>query len=100
MRDSGDPLPIRTLTGPDGRVWEFHERPEVRKDEARDHLTLVITTSGEARVVSCLISEWVVQNPDLAGLLARSVPAGASRGIVQPGHRRDTELKLRSLPAP
>jgi hypothetical protein len=92
LSDSDNPLPARSVTGPDGRVWEFHERPEVRKEEARDHLTLVIATSGEVRVVSCLISEWESETPDLAGLLARSVPAGASRSIGDQGHHPSTEF--------
>jgi hypothetical protein len=86
-------VPVRSVTGPDGRTWEFHERPEVRKSEARDHLTLLISTPGEVRVVSCLISEWESAAPDLIGLLARSVPAGASRSIGgHPPHRLADEI--------
>jgi hypothetical protein len=33
------------------------------------------------RVVSCLRSEWESEAPDLAGLLARAVPVGGSRGV-------------------
>ncbi len=80
------------MTGPDGRTWEFHERPEVRKDEARDHVTLLLSTLGEVRVVSCLISEWEGETPDLAGLLARSVPSGASRGVSQPSQPPEPEI--------
>jgi len=67
------------LTGPDGRMWTFRLRPDVRKDEASTHVTLVLEAGAECRVVSCLRSEWEREALDLAGLLARALPGGASR---------------------
>jgi hypothetical protein len=71
----------RTYTEPDGRVWTFRRRPEVRHEEAATHVTLLVESLGSTRVVSCRRSEWELPQPDLAGLLARAVPIGASRGI-------------------
>jgi hypothetical protein len=71
----------RTYTAPDGRTWLFRRRPVVRHEEAGTHVTLLVESLGSVRVVSCLRSEWESDAPDLAGLLARAVPAGASRGI-------------------
>ncbi len=71
----------RTHTDEEGRTWTFRRRPEVRQGEAATHVTLVAETPGAARVVSCLRAEWESETPDLAGLLARAVPAGASRGV-------------------
>jgi hypothetical protein len=71
----------RTLVGSDGRRWTFRLRPEVRKEEAQTHVTVVLETIGEVRVVTCPRSEWESQTPDLANLLARSLPGGASRGL-------------------
>jgi hypothetical protein len=71
----------RTYTAPDGRTWVFRPRPEVRHEEADTHVTLLIESLGWVRVVSCLRSEWEHPAPDLAGLLTRAVPIGASRGI-------------------
>jgi hypothetical protein len=34
-------------------------------------------------VVSCRRDEWEVPAPDFADLLARSVPGGASRGVLR-----------------
>lgn len=69
----------RSITGPDGRTWTFRLRPDVRKDEASTHVTVLLESGAEYRVVSCLRSEWESEAPDLAGLLARAVPGGASR---------------------
>lgn len=71
----------RTYRDEEGRTWTFRRRPEVRQGEAATHVTVVVETSGTARVVSCLRAEWERENPDLAGLLARALPAGASRGV-------------------
>jgi hypothetical protein len=71
----------RSYTAPDGRIWIFRPRPEVRHEEAGTHVTLLVESLGFVRVVSCMRSEWESTVPDLAGLLARAVPVGASRGI-------------------
>jgi hypothetical protein len=42
---------------------------------------VLVESLGSVRVVSCLRSEWESPDPDLAGLLARALPAGASRGV-------------------
>ena len=67
----------------DGKTWLVRFRP-VRKDEAATHVTLELVSDKETRVVSCRREEWEVEAPDYAGLLARSVAAGASRGIARP----------------
>jgi hypothetical protein len=71
----------RSYTAPDGRTWVFRQRPEVRHEEAGSHVTLLIESLGSVRVVSCLRSDWENPAADFAGLLARAVPIGASRGI-------------------
>ena len=68
----------------DGRIWLVRSRTAVRKDEAETHVTLELVSDIETRVVSCLRSEWETADPDYSGLLARSVAAGASHGIVRP----------------
>ena len=68
----------------DGKTWLVRSRPAVRKDEAATHVTLELVSDEEVRVVSCLREEWEVPHPDYAGLLARSLAAGASRGITRP----------------
>jgi hypothetical protein len=70
----------RSYTAPDGRVWTFRRRPDVRQEEAGTHVTLLVESLGMVRVVSCLRSEWEGSSPDLGALLARAVPTGASRG--------------------
>ena len=72
----------RSYTAPDGRIWTFRPRPEVRHEEAGTHVTLLVESLGWSRVVSCLRSEWDSQAPDLAALLARAVPVGGSRGVA------------------
>jgi hypothetical protein len=71
----------RAYAAPDGRTWIFHRRPEVRQEEAATHVTLLVESLGEVRVVTCLRAEWESAEPDLRGLLTRAVPAGASRGV-------------------
>ena len=71
----------RIYAAPDGRIWTFRRRPEVRQSEAATHVTLLVESLGFVRVVSCLRSEWESDEPDLASLLARAVPIGASRGV-------------------
>jgi hypothetical protein len=77
----------RAITGPDGRIWTFRLRPDVRKDEASTHVTLLVEAGAECRVVSCLRSEWESEVPDLAALLARALPGGASRQQGEPDPR-------------
>jgi hypothetical protein len=62
----------------------------VRHEEAGTHVTLLVDSLGWVRVVSCLRSEWEGPAPDLAGLLARAVPVGGSRGVgVEPEATED-----------
>ena len=68
-------------TAADGRTWTFQRRPEVRHEEMETHVTILLESLGEVRVVSCLREEWERTDPDLRGLLARALPAGASRGV-------------------
>ncbi|MGH7535681.1 MAG: hypothetical protein ACREMG_08860 [Gemmatimonadales bacterium] len=67
-----------------GRTWLIRPRPEVRKDELPNHVTLELVTDNETRVVSCRREEWEIDTPDLAALLARSVASGASRSVASP----------------
>lgn len=67
----------------EGRIWLVRIRTAVRKDEAETHVTLELVSDAETRVVSCLRSEWETPDPDYAGLLARSVAAGASHSIAR-----------------
>jgi hypothetical protein len=66
-----------------GKTWLVRFRP-VRRTEAGTHVTLELVSDKETRIVSCRREEWEVTAPDYAGLLARSVAAGASRGIGRP----------------
>lgn len=71
----------RSYIAPDGRTWIFRPRPTVRHEEAGTHVTLLVESLGWVRVVSCPRSEWESPVPDLAGLLAKALPVGASRGV-------------------
>ena len=46
-------------------------------------MVLEFMADDETRVVSCHRLEWEVPAPDFAGLLARSVVGGASRGVLR-----------------
>ena len=72
----------RKFTAEDGRTWTVRVRPEVRRHEIGNHVTLELSTHNEARVVSCRSVEWYVPDPDFPALLARSVAAGASRSMA------------------
>jgi hypothetical protein len=72
----------RKFTAEDGRTWVVRVRPEVRRNEVGNHVTLELTTHNEARVVSCRSVEWYVAEPDFPALLAHSVAAGASRSMA------------------
>jgi hypothetical protein len=72
----------RKFTAEDGRTWTVRVRPEVRRNEVGHHVTLELSTSNEARVVSCRSAEWYVSEPDFGTLLAHSVAAGASRSMA------------------
>ena len=71
-----DPVSPRSYLAPDGRTWTFRRRPEIRQEEAETHVTLLVESLGEVRVVSCLRVEWESAEPDLRRLLARAVPDG------------------------
>ena len=73
----------RAFIGPDRRFWLVRPRPTTRRHEEPNHIVLELVSDEETRVVSCLRDEWEVPAPDFAGLLARSVPGGASRGILR-----------------
>jgi hypothetical protein len=77
----------RSYTASDGRTWTFHRRPEVRQAELGTHVTLLVESLGEVRVVSCRHADWESAEPDLRALLARSVPLGGSRGVGGDGSR-------------
>jgi hypothetical protein len=49
-------------------------------------ITLEFVSDTETRVVSCAREEWIMAEPDLAGLFARSVASGASRSIMSHGN--------------
>jgi hypothetical protein len=72
---------LPTYTAADGRTWTFRRRPEVRQEEAATHVTLLVESLGEVRVVSCPRAEWESVEPNFGALLARAVPAGGSRGV-------------------
>jgi hypothetical protein len=76
----------RSMVGSDGRIWTFRSRSEVRKDETDTHVVLLAESLDETRIVSCLRAEWESATTDLAGLLARSVPEGGSRGVGPSSH--------------
>jgi hypothetical protein len=88
---SDDPMSSRSFVAPDGRTWTFRRRPEIRHEEAETHVTLLVESLGEMRVVSCLRAEWESGEPDLRRLLARAVPTGGSRGVAG-GDEREEEL--------
>jgi len=73
----------RAFMGPDRRIWLVRPRPTSRRGEIGTHITLELMTDGEARVVTCRYDEWDTPAPDFSGLLARSLPGGASRGIAR-----------------
>jgi hypothetical protein len=73
----------RAFIGPDRRFWLVRPRPTTRRHEEPTNIVLELVSDEETRVVSCRRDEWEVPAPDFAGLLARSVPGGASRGILR-----------------
>lgn len=79
--------------GPDGRIWQARERAEGRRDDGDQRLVIELDTLGERRVVVCLRGEWDTPDPDLRELLARSIPAGASRGLEQPPASPEQEVR-------
>lgn len=79
----------RKFVARDGRTWSVCLRPHVRRDEIGSHVTLEFATAGEIRVVSCRVEEWDAAEPDLASLLARALPSGASRHATSSGHDSD-----------
>ncbi len=75
----------RAFIGPDRRFWLVRPRPTTRRNEDLTHVVLELMTDDETRVVTCRRDEWEVAAPDFAGLLARSVVGGASRGSQRLG---------------
>ena len=73
----------RAFIGPDRRFWLVRPRPTARRHESPDTVVLEFMADEETRVVSCSRYEWEVPAPDFASLLARSVPGGASRGVLR-----------------
>ena len=73
----------RAFIGPDRRFWLVRPRPTSRRHEEATHVVLEFMADDETRVVSCRRDEWEVPAPDFAGLLARSVVGGASRGVLR-----------------
>lgn len=73
----------RAFIGPDRRFWLVRPRPTTRRYEEATHVVLEFMADDETRVVSCRRVEWEVPAPDFAGLLARSVVGGASRGVLR-----------------
>ena len=73
----------RAFIGPDRRFWLVRPRPTARRYEETTNVVLEFMADDETRVVSCRRDEWDVPAPDFATLLARSVPGGASRGVLR-----------------
>jgi hypothetical protein len=73
----------RAFIGPDRRFWLVRPRPATRRTEDAATVVLEFLADDETRVVSCRRDEWEVPAPDFAGLLARSVVGGASRGVLR-----------------
>ena len=73
----------RAFIGPDRRFWLVRPRSTTRRHEESTHVVLEFLADDETRVVSCRRDEWEVPAPDFADLLARSVPGGASRGVMR-----------------
>jgi hypothetical protein len=73
----------RAFIGPERRFWLIRPRPSARHAEVPTHVVLECMADDETRVVSCPREEWETPAPDFAGLLARSVPGGASRGVLR-----------------
>ena len=73
----------RAFIGPDRRFWLIRPRPTARRHEVGTHVVLEFMTDDETRVVTCRRDEWEVPAPDFRDLLERSVPGGASRGVLR-----------------
>ena len=73
----------RAFIGPDRRFWLVRPRPTTRRHEESTNVVLEFMADDETRVVSCGRDEWEVPAPDFVGLLSRSVPGGASRGVLR-----------------
>lgn len=74
----------RAFIAPDRRLWLVRPRSAVRRHERATHITLELLADDETRVVTCRRDEWEVPAPDFNGLLARSLPGGASRNVARP----------------
>lgn len=84
MTDRGRGAPptggARQYTDPNGVVWTFTERPQVRQTDEASRVVLLIESAWETRVGRCLHADWEVPAPDYARILGESLPAGGSRG--------------------
>lgn len=74
----------RRYTDANGTEWTFTARPHVRLGEEETHVSLLIESAWETRVVVCPREEWELDEPDFARLLAESLPPGGSRGLSVP----------------
>ncbi len=63
-----------------GIPWTFVERKRVRKEEVDRFVVIMASSPFETRVIHCERSQWTIDTPDYAQLLASSMPAGGSRG--------------------
>jgi hypothetical protein len=68
---------------PNGTPWTFSERTRVRRDDTDQMVVIVAASPFETRVIRCERARWDAETPDLAALLAESLPSGASRGSHQ-----------------
>lgn len=75
----------RSFTDARGEEWTFTRRRHVRRSEEETHIAIVARSAFQSRIVTCHRDEWETPRPDLARLLARSVPAGGSRANPAPG---------------
>ena len=50
----------RKFTAEDGRTWVFRVRPEVRRNEVGNHVTLELATHNESRVLIKRDGEWQI----------------------------------------
>ncbi len=82
-----------------GIPWTLVERKRVRHEEADRYVVIVATSPFESRVIRCERDRWHTAEPDLAQLLADSLPAGGSRGShAEPDEPPDTSPEDSFLP--
>ncbi|HEU4828642.1 MAG TPA: hypothetical protein VFT04_05565 [Gemmatimonadales bacterium] len=83
----------RSFTDDHGEEWTFTRRRHVRRSEEETHIAIIARSAFQSRIVTCRRDEWDTAKPDLARLLARSVPAGGSRANPGPGRPVKTPPK-------